>query len=271
MAKMEDENLYRLLGSVLQSPKYRNVSGDFIKDIGSEELLKRRTVKEAIKATKNKLHQVAGAYLDRKSNYSKWLDQLTEVYRAGERSDFLRVCKGIMMQHSSTRERLPILPEFFAETLYDLPPIRSVLDIACGLNPLSIPWMPLAENAEYYAFDIYTDMMDFINEFLTLIRIKGKAQVRDVIRFSPAQEVDLALILKAIPCLEQVDRSSGLRLLDNLNAKHMLVSFPIHTLGGRNKPMATNYERRLHELVANKDWAVKRFVFSTELAFRISK
>jgi hypothetical protein len=35
--------------------------------------------------------------------------------------------------------------------------------------------------------------------------------------------------------------------------------------------MPTNYEARFRELVAGKDWSIKRFEFATELAFLISK
>ncbi|MBS1789623.1 MAG: 16S rRNA methyltransferase [Acidobacteria bacterium] len=268
---MENEQLARLVSNVLQSSKYRNVSEDFIKDIGVQELLKRRSLKEAIKATKNKLHQVGGAYLDIKPSYLKWLDHLKEAFQSSDRIDFLQACKKVMSHHSSTRERLPILEEFYAEMMSDLPPIRSVLDIACGLNPLSIPWMPIAEKAEYYAFDIYRDMMGFLDGFLALIKMEGKAEACDVIRFPPTREVDVAFILKSIPCLEQVDRASGQRLVDSVKARHLFVSFPIHTLGGRDKGMALNYETRFHEMVSNANWMVKRFAFSTEIVFRISK
>ena len=50
-----------------------------------------------------------------------------------------------MGYHSSTRERLPILEQFYARALADIPPARVVLDLACGLNPLALAWMPLGE------------------------------------------------------------------------------------------------------------------------------
>ena len=88
---------------------------------------------------------------------------------------------------------------------------------------------------------------------------------------APSPKVDLALVLKSIPCLEQIDKSAGARLLDAIDADHVLVSFPVHSLGGRDKGMPTNYEARFHELVADNDWAIKRFEFAAELAFLISK
>jgi 16S rRNA (guanine(1405)-N(7))-methyltransferase len=266
-----ESQLNRLVDAVLMSSKYKNVCEDLIRSIGSQELAKRRNLKEAIKATKNKLHQVGGAYLDSEVNYSVWLDELKEAYQSENKDDFLRVCARIMHHHSSTRERLQILDQFYVTTLADLTPIRTVLDIACGLNPLSIPWMPLAKNAEYYAYDIYQDMIDFLNEFMTIIDVQGLAQACDVMQFCPTRNVDVAFIFKTIPCLEQVDKSASFRLLDTINADHLLVSFPIHSLGRRNKGMLINYEARFRDLVANKNWAIKRFEFTTELAFLVTK
>jgi 16S rRNA (guanine(1405)-N(7))-methyltransferase len=176
-----------------------------------------------------------------------------------------------MGHHASTRERLPILDQFYATVLAGLPPPRTVLDLACGLNPLSIPWMPLAENAEYYAVDIYEDMIGFLGDFMALVGCEGYPRTGDVLQGSLEQRVDLALLLKAIPCLEQVDGAAGLRLLDVIHADHLLVSFPVRALGGGQKGMAGNYEAHFRDLIAGRPWTVRRFEFATELAFLVSK
>ncbi len=266
----DDDPLDRLVLAVRSSPKYGGVSADFVRRIGAAELSKRRSLKEAIKATKNKLHQVGGAYLDAAGNYPRWLATLREAAAQGEPA--LRdACRTIMAHHASTRERLPILETFFAETLAGIAPLSSVLDVACGLNPLAIPWMPLAPNATYLACDIYQDMMDFAGAFLALVGVAGRAFVCDVIHEPPTERVHLALILKTIPCLEQVDKSAGLRLLDAVRADYALVSFPARSLGGRDKGMIAHYEARLRDLLAERRWPVQRFEFETELAFLVDK
>jgi len=256
---------------VLSSPKYQHISPDFLRSVGAQELARRRTWKEAVKATKNKLHQVAGAYLEAGTQYAAWLDEIEQASRSGDRGRFLKACMQAMSYHSSTQERLALLDRFYATTLAGLPPIHSILDVACGLNPLAIPWMPLAEDADYYAVDIYQDMADFLNRFMALTPVRGHAQAGDVLQCCPAEPTDLALVLKSVPCLEQVDKSAGQRLLDTLNATHLLVSFPVHSLGGRSKGMAVTYEAHFRQLVAGRGWRIERFEFTTELVFRISK
>lgn len=269
--RREQHQLDQLLEAVLASAKYRHIDSDFIRDIGMQELAKRHHLKEAIKATKNKLHQVAGAYLEEIPRYPSWLNELKQASRSGNKDQLLAVCRSIMSHHASTRERLPLLEQFYTTILDRIAPVNSVIDVACGLNPLAIPWMPLAEQAEYYAYDIYQDMMDFLNEGIPLLGVQGHAQVCDVIHYSPAHRAGVAFLLKAIPCLEQVDKSAGQRLLETINADHLVVSFPAHSLGGRKKGMVLNYEAHFEELVANKGWSIKRFEFPGELAFLITR
>src|SRR5262249_34121339 len=150
-------------------------------------------------------------------------------------------------------------------------PIRSVLDLACGLNPLSIPWMPLAPDAEYYACDVYEDLVDFLNDFLALAGVRGAVQAADVTQTCPKRPVQVALLLKSLPCLEQLDADAGRRLLEGINAKHLLVSFPVHSLGGRQKGMIAHYTARFEELTAGSGRRVERYELATELIFRVTR
>jgi 16S rRNA (guanine(1405)-N(7))-methyltransferase len=260
--------LDRLVSAIHASAKYRHVCEELIRSLGAREMAKRRSFKEAVQATRSALHQVAGAYMDQGIHYPA---ALGELRTASEGENWREAGARLMRLHASTRERLRILDEFYATILADLAPIRSVLDIACGLNPLAIPWMPLADEAEYRAYDIYEDLIDFLNEFLVLSGTKGGAHVADVTQACPTQHAEVALLLKSLPCLEQIDPSVGLRLLDTLNADHILVSFPVHSLGGKQKGMAANYDARFQELVSQRPWTVARFQFATELVFRVSK
>lgn len=268
MVGSENTLLEQLVESVLASRKYRHVNRDFVQDVGMRELVKGRSLKEAIKTTKNKLHQVSGAYLSREMPYGRWLDELREA--AHSPAELHRTCRAIMRHHSSTRERLPILEQFYAATLNDLSPVNSVIDVACGLNPLAIPWMPLAEDASYYACDIYHDMIDFLNAFMELLPLQGRAESRDVIHDPPTNKANVAFILKSIPCIEQVDPSATLNLIERINANHLLISFPVRSLGGREKGMLASYQARFDKMAQDKSWMVKRFEFASELVFCVT-
>ena len=190
---------------------------------------------------------------------------------AGDEAALRARCTEIMRQHASTQERLPILADLYGEVSRRIGTIHSVMDVACGFNPLAVPWMPLAPGAKYLACDIYRDMIELVGAFLALAGADGRAFVCDVVHEPPAERVHLALILKTIPCLEQVDKAAGLRLLDAVPADYVLVSFPARSLGGRDKGMIAHYEARLGALLVERHWPVQRFEFETELAFLVDK
>lgn len=267
---LQHNRLEALVESVQASSRYRQVSEDLIRAIGAQELSRRASVTEAVKAAKKKLHQVGGAYFVARHEYATWLNELAYLARSGDRDSLLAYLKLIMTHHASTRERLPILGQFYHTLLAELPPVRSVLDIACGLHPLALPWMPFAGPVEYYAYDVYQDMVDFLNRCLALFQVQGQAAVCNVIQACPTRTVDLAFVLKTIPCLEQVDRAAGVRLLQTINARSLVVSFPLHSLGGRARGMKAHYAASFCAL-ADPAWSIKRFEFATELVFLVTK
>ncbi len=270
---VQNEPLAALVEAVQASAKYRGVCSELITHIGARELGRQRSLKEAIKATKNKLHQVGGAFLGMGEPYTDWLERLRRALQAGDQSRLRETCRAIMSHHASTRERLPILERFYAEIFALLPPVRSVLDIACGLHPLAIPWMPLAEHAAYDAYDIYAGMTDFLQAWMALLPLRGQARACDVLQSCPTQRADVAFLLKALPCLEQIDPSAGQRLLGDIQADYLVVSFPAHSLGGRQKGMVEYYEAYFQALLAEtKRWRIiKRLEFESELVFMVQR
>ena len=270
----EQAALDHLINNVLESRKYRDVNASVVRSIGQRELTRRATLKEAIKATRNKLHQVGSAYLTDHVHYAAWLTELERITSSGDTAALRSACQRMMGYHASTRERLPTLEEFYRTILTDLAPIHTVLDVACGLNPLAIPWMPLETDVRYYACDIYQDMVDFLDRFMGLTSVDGKAYTRDACNMVVPladRQVDVALVLKAIPCLEQIDKQAGYRLLQSIEAKYIVVSFPIYSLGGHHRGMAKHYEEHFREMIDDQPWTVTKFVFATELVFVIDK
>lgn len=265
---MSDSALKKLETAVFNAQKYRHISPELVRRIGGDELAKRPRLKEATKATKNRLHQIGGAYLDSQPKYGRLLTQLQQT------NDLRDTCRTIMRQHSSTRERLPILDDFYSTIFADLPPIHSVIDIASGFNPLARAWMPLAAHASYTAYDIYGDMMAFLQGSMRLMVDETDAPTQlgiqqDVVGQPPTKKADIAFILKTLPVLEMVDKTAVSRLLDTIQADYLLISFPTRSLGGRGKGMAQNYERLFMEWSAGRGWHSQRYLFDGELTFLV--
>lgn len=264
----EDAELERLTAAVREGRGYRTLCEPIVRRIGEMELRKRRPWKETVKETRSRLHQIAGAYLESPPPYAKWLETLRTADTAEARQGALVT---MMRRHASTAERLPELDGFYRAVFATLPPIRSVADIACGLNPLTIPWMGLAPGARYFAYDLYTDMMDFLQEAALLEplldHVALTAAASDVAGNPPGEEVDAALIMKFLPVLQQVDRGGAAAWLRGLRARFLIVTYPTRTLGGRNVGMAGFYAAQFLELIAPFGWSCARYEFDGELCF----
>jgi 16S rRNA (guanine(1405)-N(7))-methyltransferase len=78
------------------------------------------------------------------------------------------------------------------------------------------------------------------------------------------------MMLKTLPVLAQIERTAVCRLLDSLQTSYLLVTFPVHSLGGRQKGMAQNYEAQFQAWAEGRNWAVQRFEFASELAFLVT-
>jgi len=270
LGRAEESSLDELASAVLTGSRYRHMDPGLVRRIGAQELAKGRGLKEAVKATRSKLHQVGGAYQEQPIAYEKALAGLETLPHDLNHPDVQAFCQQMMRQHASTRERLPVLPEFYAAALEPVGPVHSVLDLACGLNPLAAPWMPRAADFSYFACDIYLDLADFLTRFFAQMGVPGEASVCDLLQGAPAQPVQLALLLKTLPCLEQVDKAVTPRLLASIQAEHILISFPARSLGGRSKGMPQNYEAHFLPLISLPGRTVRRFEFSSELAYLVS-
>jgi 16S rRNA (guanine(1405)-N(7))-methyltransferase len=260
--------LETLIAEVCSSARYRAISPPFVRTVAQAELAKRRSHKETLKAIKSKLHQVAGVFLDGKMEYAAALSALAAA--SGDDVALRRCCATLMAAHASTRERLSFLAPFYQRIFAHLGPIRSVLDLGCGLNPLAIPWMPLAADAVYHAYDVHGDLVQFLAAALNMLGVAGTAQLGDLMQDMIDQPADLAFLLKLLPTLEQLDRTAGARVLARLNVQHMVVSFPIRSLGGREKGMRITYETHFRHMIADRPWQVERLEFPTELVFVVT-
>jgi len=263
-------DLEKVVASVASSKKYRAVCNDTVRRIAERELAHRGSPKAAAKATKRRLHQIYGGF-EQPFDYDLAYQQLAAVYHAGSEAAILAASRKLLGQHSSTRERLPILDQFYAEILAITGRPASILDLGCGLNPLALPWMDLDGGARYIALDIDTDRIRFLNRYLALAGLAPLARCQDILSQPPRDEADLALLLKMSPSLERQGAGSTRWLLERLNAPFLVVSFAVKSLGGRDKGMPDQYKRQFSQAVENRDWLVEKLVFETELVFVVKR
>jgi 16S rRNA (guanine(1405)-N(7))-methyltransferase len=232
--------------------------------IAERELANYQNLKAATKATKRRLHQVYGAF-EQDWDYDAAYQQLEEAYGLGTGPGIRAACRQVMEQHSSTRERLPILDRFYPAIFEITGRPSSILDAGCGLNPLALPWMDLPAGARYVALDIDAARVRFLNRYLSLAGYEPLARCQDVLSHPPADRADVALLLKMSPTLERQGTGATLRLIEQLDAPYIVVSYAVKSLGGREKGMLESYEQHFRELVRDREWSIEKLVFDTEL------
>lgn len=260
------ESMVAALGA---SKKYRGALPDTIRAVVQEEMARHRTPREAEKAARKRLHNIMAPYLG-DPDYAAARAALEAAFAAGDEDRIREVCLGILKSHESTEERLPILDRFYTEIFAVTGQPASILDIACGLNPLAFRWMDLPRSTRFYAYDILSPRIDLINTYFQLEALPPLARLQDVAYQFPQEEGDMALFLKELPRFERNYGKRGLALLEALRVKKLVVSFPTVSLhGGRS--LIEMYRRYFGDLVAGKGWRVAELLFDSEMVFCVEK
>jgi 16S rRNA (guanine(1405)-N(7))-methyltransferase len=237
---------------VRRSARYRDVDPALLDRLVTEELPRARSVDDAVKRVKRRLHQAVGAYRGA-ADADRALAPIRAAW-SGDMSDeaFRAACRGALARHASTAERLPHV-ELFYPPIWKLTggPPRTLLDLGCGLGPLALPWMGLGPDATYRACDADRRSLAVGEAFLTLVGQPAAVEARDIVAAGPPPgRADVALLLKLVPLLDRQDQTAAARCLAALDAAHAVVSFPARSLGGRPRGMGSTYRRRLDDLVA---------------------
>ncbi len=101
-----------LVAEILASAKYHSVEPGLVRAIGARELAAHGRLKEAIKATKSKLHQIAGSYLDGRPEYAAWL---AELAMARGDPDALLIVEFAEEDHTDNLQKLKQLSEMMTD------------------------------------------------------------------------------------------------------------------------------------------------------------
>lgn len=264
-------DLEQLIELVRANPDYAAFDIGFVRAIAEKEALKGRNLKDTVKAVRTVLHQAGGAYLPQQPDYAQWRAELAQLPADPQDEALRRFCLQKMQAHASTRERAPHMQAFSDALQANLPVVESLLDLACGLNPLAYPFLPIKPQAAVFACDIYPDLVEFSDILCHHLGFSGKRFVCDLTSQTPAQQVQVAFLLKTLPCLELVFKGISEKLLREIQAERLVISFPAFSLGGRKKGMTTNYRDFFLRLAENLRFQTTEVLAGNELLFFVKK
>ena len=267
---LEPGEVEQFVAEVQESAKYAQLDIGLVRQIALEELRNQKDRRSALKTTRTRLHRLAGAFLAPKLDYAKWLDNFRSL-PSEDVVAFKETSKRMLRLHASTQERLPYLDTFFQTCLAPIAPIASILDLACGLNPLALPWMPLKDNCDYFACDVVEPLVDFLNGYFPLSGLNGSAFNCNLLQSIPQQKVQVAFLLKLLPILDQVDPGTSSTLLDEVEADHLLISYPSKSLGGRSKGMKQTYADHFNRITSGRKFKIHMFDFTNEIVYLLSR
>jgi len=149
----------------------------------------------------------------------------------------------ILSSTVSTKERLDDY-EFIYNKIFDITGIpKTILDIGCGLNPISYIYMHIKE-LNYYAYDIDESDIQFLNEFFHIMKNKGlngKSQILDVRNKNQINNIpntDIIFLFKVIDLIDIDNHKPSEELIKNLlnqkKAKFIVASFATKTISKKS-------------------------------------
>jgi len=269
--KIESLDLQYIIRNILNSRKYRNtgLNRETIHDLILKEAPKFSSEKSLVKAVRRKLHNIVAPYLG-EPDYIPLTKRLNKLNKHTLNSPQLQeVCREALSGHASTRERLPVMTEFYEQLFQHIGKPQSLLDLACGLHPLAFPWMGLPPTMHYHAYDIIQPRVDFINHFFSTIDMTPLAENRDILINPPPIRAEVGLFFKEAHRFEKREPGCNRLFWEYLQVDTLAVSLPAQNLSGTHD--LTKQQRQLIHANLPKNCNVSELLIENELIFIIEK
>ncbi len=260
-----NERVDAIVLRLASSRKYGGLSRATLERVAADAVRRFTKDADAEHAARQRLHQVFGAY--RARDGAALARRVRELPPSEDRERFEAACRDLLRLHASTAERLDDLAAFYPAIFAHTGTPRVVLDLACGHQPFQWPWMGLPDDTVYLPRDLDGGLVACIDAFFAHLGRPPCARVLDVL-VEPADEIaDVAFVLKVLPCLERQRRGGALDVLRGLRARFVVASFPLESLGGRDKGMREHYGERMALWASELGVTPQRLEFARELVF----
>ncbi|MFA7707907.1 MAG: hypothetical protein WCX73_03075 [Candidatus Pacearchaeota archaeon] len=246
----------QILRQVKENKKYKTIADAVViteikKYLNSQQIKNFEEItKEDIKKIRSKLHKAYSSFQTKKKNkrdlYLEDLRGLLDIKNPSskESNKINEINNNLLSITLSTKERLNSYNKIYKQIFEITGTPDSIIDLGCGLNPLSYPLIELdnMKSITYLAYDIDEEDTKFLNEYFKIMKkqnnnFKGKADIldiRDLDKIKRLPRSDIIFLFKVIDILNQSEKDYKFseELIKNLikKTKSLIVSFPTKTI-----------------------------------------
>lgn len=281
---LDQERIAVLIREIKKKKELQSINDNFVEEYLSKCLVQEPKVLKSlqenfnprskayvsiIKAVRSRLRRVYGLFRDDPAQRKKLVQELLKAPKEKRP----KIIDEILATHSSTKERLSFYDALYSKLFAITGKPKTILDLGCGINPFSFPYMGLLE-CSYYAYDINEEEINNINQyFQSLCRenssFLGKAMMADILKVK-LPKADICFLFKMT---DVVDRGKGHKkteeLLKKIPAKYVVVSFATKTMSG--KAMTAPRRKWVEWLCKRLGYEFTILEFSNELFYVVEK
>ncbi len=259
-----------MIERVRSSRKYAGMDlpAETVEDLIRQEIAAGKNPKEVEKSMREKLHQIIAPYLG-DPDYAAEEERLAEAAAAGDEAvrDW---CLQMLSVHTSSRERIPHMTEFYQAIFERIGKPRSILDVACAFNPFAFPWMGLPKSTAYHAYDLHAPRVHLINSFFKVYGMEPQAETRDILINPPSVRADTAFFFKEAHRFESRKKGCNRNFWISLPVKTIVVTLPAENLTGQHQ-MRDRQRNLVEKNIEGLGWGLEETEIGGEMIFFITK
>ena len=266
------------LQKVKAHKKYKSISDEVVLQEIKKHLKQNPNIisidKQLIKDIRKELHlSYASFQTKKKSQRQKYLQQIQKNLDKD-------LTEKLLLITLSTKERLNDYPKLYKQIFKITGEPKIIVDLACGLNPLSYPHMRLNnKKLKYFAYDIDDDDIKFLNNYFTIMKkhgIDGKAEIlnlKNPKQVSKLPSSDIIFLFKIIDILDKSENNhkSSEALIKTLIKKtdFIIASFATRTI--TRKKMNFPKRKWFELMLERNNLSFKTIKTDNEIYYIVSK
>ena len=252
-----------LLEDVKDKKEFRKLSDDLVSRVlvkvsEKYDVMDKKDQKKIVKETRARLRELYSAF--RMRNFNKKSKILEEMKDWEDKE----ICKNILKVHLSTRERVDYYEQLYGKIKKHVD-FKSVLDLGCGMNVFSMPWMG---RVDYYGIDVNEEDVEFCNAYLEKFGLRGGVRWGDVLSFDRFLKAEVCFMFKVLEGFESLERGITEKLFDKIESQYFVVSFATRSLGG-GKSISERRLKWFEKIVEGQ--VLERFKLGDEIYFVVKR